>query len=295
MLIPLIFVLHFLVIDPAFELKGENADFKRVVDKILNLPLEDRAWPNYLGRLVKNPSNIDPKDLQNKLNKSTLLLGGESSKGDVKSVPQRTRSKSVPSAAKNSSSIQSVSCGSLDSPKSERGLEVSSSRTYVKGIRRLLFLMTYFSAFMFLLVLLLTFVEPFYFIVEFKPPVLKSLIISSREMFIKRARDDRPAETESSKAPILFNMNLSPESKKIKPSPSASLVRHESSVLVFHGYNADVKQSDLAHMLEDLLLNQYVDATTNSILDDVAGHAFHVSHYLPCFYCQDVLLFKCAC
>ena len=202
-------------------------------------------------------------------------------KSPVKSVAQRTRSKATPCAAKASCSVQSVSSESLDSPRVEKSIEVSSDRVYAKGIHHLLSLVTYVILSLFLTTVLLTFLEPFYVIVEFKPPVIKPLIISSRELFAKRAREDKASDTESSKSPPLFNLELSPDAKRFKPSPSVVLTKPESSFpAIFRDYDAGTKPSDFAHMLEDLLLGQYVEESSRKgpsfPFEETVGHAFHV-------------------
>lgn len=77
-------------------------------------------------------------------------------------------------------------------------------------------------------VVFLTTFEPLDLIIEFKPPVIKPLIISSRELFAKRGRDEKSTETESSKTPMLLSFNLSPEAKKRKTDIPVTNVKSDS-------------------------------------------------------------------
>ena len=63
---------------------------------------------------------------------------------------------------------------------------------------------------------MLLWITPVVLIVEFKTPTIKPLMMSSRDLFAKRIRDDKSTETESSKAAMLFSPSSSPSRKKVK-------------------------------------------------------------------------------
>lgn len=87
--------------------------------------------------------------------------------------------------AKPSLSVQSLSSESQERPKSEKNIEMSSGRIYAKGIRQIFNIVTYLCLGACLSTLLLTFIEPFFLVVEFNPPVIKPIIISSKDLFVK--------------------------------------------------------------------------------------------------------------
>ena len=45
--------------EPFFTFDPTNEAAQNVVDKIVSLPIEDRIWPNCLGRPVRNASPVD--------------------------------------------------------------------------------------------------------------------------------------------------------------------------------------------------------------------------------------------
>ncbi|XP_017216138.2 uncharacterized protein LOC108193822 isoform X2 [Daucus carota subsp. sativus] len=167
-----------------FDNKNETA--KEIVEKIMSLPVGDRIWPNCLGRPIRNSSPVDVDEFIRKMEADERALGKQASK----TVAARTRSRAVAVASRMSSTPQTVSSDSLESPKTEKGLEASSSRLFAK---------------------------------EFKLSGIKPPSISTKDMFVKRARDEKSIGTSSSKAPALLSPSLSPEAKKMKvATPSAA-------------------------------------------------------------------------
>lgn len=253
---------------------------------ILALPIEDRIWPNCLGRPVRNSSPVDMKEFLARMNKAPVMCEGETSERmPSKSVANRTRSKVTTPKSKTSCSVRTLYSDSLDSPRTEEGgLEISSSRTYVRGTRTFYSLTLQFLLFLPLSLVLLSLIEPFYVIVEFKPPVIKPLFMSTKEIFAKRARDEKTVETESSKSPTLFESNLGSDAKKFKASEYPVSMRSDVSIpQVFHDYVPHGNPGEFAHLLPDMLLSQYVDSslgkTPLTILNEANGYAFHVSSF----------------
>lgn len=120
-------------------------------------------------------------------------------------------------------------------------------------------------------------------VVEFKPPSIRPLIVSSKDLFAKRARDDKSTYTDSSRAPFLFSPGRSPYPKKPRVELSTNTPKPEPfTPLAIHGYKAGAKLSTFAHLLNDLLLPQSIEVqsakSVEAILDDSASYAFHVSH-----------------
>lgn len=200
----------------------------------------------------------------------------------AKAVAQRTRSKIVPSVAKSSSSVQNLSSETSESPGTEKGIEASSSRNYAKGIRKFFSLLSLFLMSMLLSIALLTSLEPFRLVVEFKSPVLPPMLSTSRELFAKRVRDDKAIETNFPKSPSMPLSKLSPDHKKSKTSPSGVMAKTGPSVpRILQEYKPHVNPSEFSHQLDDLLLSQYVEASEGKkldvVLDEVPGYVFHVS------------------
>lgn len=126
-------------------------------------------------------------------------------------------------------------------------------------------------------------IDPSILIVEFKHLVLRPLIISSKDLFAKIAREDKSTETETSEAPMII-LVVSPIIKKVKTDRSSIPIQGGTSQivpLVAHGNDVDAKSSTFAHLLEDMLLPQAVDGHSSKsmedILDEDKGHVFHVS------------------
>lgn len=154
---------------------------------------------------------------------------------------------------------------------------MSSGRIYAKGIHQ-----TFYSlAYLFFALCLLTWIESFFLIIEFMLHVIKPLIISSRDFYAKRARDDKCTETESS-AHRLTSPNVTPLAKKVRVDTFVTTIGSDFSMpLVGHGYSVDAKPSSFAHLLEDMLLSQSTEGhsakSIEYILDDCTCHSFHVS------------------
>lgn len=182
----------------------------------------------------------------------------------LKSAANRTRSKVVINHPRKSCLIQSLSFESYEIPKSEKRVEMSSSRLYAKGIRCLFSFATYMLCSFCLSVIFLVTIEPFYLVVQFKLPTIKPLAISSKELFAKRVHDERSTETESSKTPMLLSPNFSSNTKIMKvDAPSTHTKSDSPAPLITYGYNVGAKPSEFAHLLGDLLLPQSIDAMSS--------------------------------
>lgn len=266
------------VVEVKFDVDEENHAVSEVVRKLRALPVEERLWPNYLGRSIRNSSVVNVKEFISKLNKSLPPLDGVSSKkGPAKTIATRTRSKAAVVATMTRASC-TISSDSLESPKDDKGVEANSSRLFVKGMRLLVRLLIFMLLAISCLILFMVIFEHCYQFAEFKTPILRPPEMSSKELFAKRAREDRPVETESSKTPMLG----SPEAKRPKSVPSASGMRSEPNPpMIFYGYNAHAKPTEFAHLLDDLLLPQYIDSSDRkspeTLLNEASGYAFHVS------------------
>ena len=135
-------------------------------------------------------------------------------------------------------------------------------------------------AFCFSIILLLRFI-PVCIIVEYRAPVIKPVVMSSRELFAKRARYEKFGEAESSRAALLFSPGTSPISKKVRIEPSENTLNSDSTNLpITYEYTVDAKPSSFSPMLKDLLLSQSMEALSVKGLEDVigdsAGNIFHV-------------------
>lgn len=201
-------------VDLEFEYDENDAVTGVIVGKISNLPIGDRLWPNCLDRPIRNSSRVKVDDFMARYNKISMKQElGLAEKVLQKSAASRTRIKqTITPVMKGLQSIQSLSSKSQDIPQEAKEMEISSSRLYAKGICHSLCLLVCFLIMFSLSAMLLTLIEPFYMIVEFKTPTIKPLIISSRELFSKRTRDDKSTETDSSKAP--FSLLNSPLPRK---------------------------------------------------------------------------------
>ncbi|KAK1389593.1 hypothetical protein POM88_017771 [Heracleum sosnowskyi] len=110
----------------------------------------------------------------------------------------------------------------------------------------------------------------------------EALTVSSKDLFVKRPRDDKSTDTDSSKAPMFPNPIVSPQSKKIKFDTSATTIAKNEQFmpLASHGYSGDANPSHFAHLSDDLLLPQTVSGheakSADMLMDDVAGYAFHI-------------------
>ena len=269
-------------VEPNFEFDDDNKAAKEIVDKIMQLPLGDRLWPNCLGRTIRNSSVVNVEEYANRLGMVVESDDDQSRSATVRTVAQRTRSKAVVSVAKGSRSVQGLSSSSSDSLKTELGLEVSSERVFAKGIHKLFSALSFFVLFMSLSIILLLLFEPLNLVVEFKPPMLKPFEGSSKELFAKRGREEKPKNLDYSKSPLSIASDFSPEQKRPRPSSSNVVVAPPafSASKLSQVYDPEAKPSEFVHLLDDLLLSQYVDSSsaksTDTIVGEVVGQAFHV-------------------
>lgn len=263
--------------EPLFAPDPDNEASKGVVDKIVSLSIEDRIWPNCLGRPVRNAS---PVDVAEWIKKGKFKEEGETSEiPPVKTVANRTRSKVNVAISRASSTPETLSSDSHESPKTEKGLEMSSGRIFAKGILYSVKLLSW----CFILVLVVCFLLlSFSMFTEYKTPAIKPPEMSTKEMFAKRARDERSVGTGSSKTPLLASPVASPEAKRVKPTPSEAGGKSSSTTpLIFFGYNAHANPAEFAHYLGDLLLPQYIESSNGKspkmLLAEATGYSFHVS------------------
>lgn len=258
----------------------DNKIAKEVVKKIMSLPIEDRIWPNCLGRPVRNSS---PVNIAEYISKGKYKEECDVSEVmPLKPVVNKTRSKVNVTTSRASSTPQTLSSDSDESPKSEKGLEMSSSRKFAKGIRYSLVVIKWCFILVLMSCFLLSWIFVLYSVAEYKTPALKPLGVSTKDMFTKRTRDEKSVGSGSSKAPVLLSPSLSPEAKKIKTASSATTAKSSPSVpLVFYGYNAHSKPTKFAHYLNDLLLPQYIESSNGKspavVSSEATGYAFHVS------------------
>lgn len=198
----------------------------------------------------------------------------------MKTVANRTGSKINITISRASSTPQTLSSDSHKSPKTEKGLEMSSSRIFAKGIRYSVKLLSRCL----ILVLVVCFSSfSFFMFAEYKTPAIKPPEMSTKEMFAKRARDEKSVGTGSSMTPLLVSPILSPEAKRIRSTPSETGGKSGSSTpLIFFGYNAHARPAEFAHYLGDLLLPQYIESSNGKspkmLLSEATGYSFHVSH-----------------
>lgn len=265
------------MLDLNFTFDPNNLAAKETVSKILALPIEDRIWPNCLGRPVRNSS---PVNISEYVRKGKFKEEGDASEmAPARTVANRTRSKAVVATSRASSTPQTLSSDSHESPKTVKGLEMSSGRIFAKGIR--------YSIKMLKWCLILAFVVCFLLfscsmLSEYQTSAIKPLEMSTKELFAKRARDEKSVGTGSSKTPLLASPILSPEAKRMKSIPSETAARSGSSTpLIFFGYNAHARPAEFAHYLGDLLLPQYIESSNGKspkmLRSEATGYAFHVS------------------
>lgn len=239
------------------------------MNKILALPIGDRLWPNCLNRPIRNAGFVDVKDFANKMNKVIVKhypRVGE--RASLSGLANRTRGKQILTpSARPSVSIHSLSSGSDDTPK-------------YSDASCILFFECLWLALCLSLVLLLWF-SPVCVIVEFRAPVINPVIMSSHELFAKRARFDKLGEAESSRAALFVSPGASPMSKKVRIDPSGNTLNSDSTNLrITYEYSVDAKPSSFSPMLKDLLLSQSLEGLSPKNLEDIigdsAGHIFHV-------------------
>ncbi|XP_074351465.1 uncharacterized protein LOC141690576 [Apium graveolens] len=161
-----------------------------------------------------------------------------------------------------------------------KDLEMSSGRTYAKGIHQTLSFLAFFLFSFCLSLIILTWIKPFFFVVEFKPPVIKPLIVSIKDLFAKRARDDKSTETHSSKAPSLLSPVSSHVSKKVRIDPPVTATDPEDiAPLAIRKYEMAADPTTFAHLLNNMLLPQSMEALSakpvSAILNDAAGYSFY--------------------
>ena len=183
-----------------------------IVGKILSLPVVDRLWPNCLNRPIRNASPVDVEDFIKKMHKAA----GKSIVYVPSSTPHPTasRTRSKQSGAKPTLSTQSISSGSPDTSAPVTTLAVGSGQQFAKGTRQLSLSILCLCLVLCSLIVALLWITPVVLIVEFKTPTIKPLMMSSRDLFAKRIRDDKSTETESSKAAMLHSPTSSPSARK---------------------------------------------------------------------------------
>ncbi|XP_074368348.1 uncharacterized protein LOC141708563 isoform X2 [Apium graveolens] len=118
---------------------------------------------------------------------------------------------------------------------------------------------------------------------EFKPPVIRPLLVPSKDLFSKRFKDDKSTGTESSKAHLILSPNFSPPSKKMRIGHSNFLNQEQPDTimpLVYYSYEVDSKSSQFARHLGDLLrpqtMESYSAKSISQTFDETTGQAFHV-------------------
>ncbi|KAL8146993.1 hypothetical protein AgCh_004638 [Apium graveolens] len=123
-----------------------------------------------------------------------------------------------------------------------------------------------------------------FFIVEFKPPISKPLIIYGKDLFNKRSCEEKSTETGSSKAPMLMSPKMSPTTrpmtKKVRVNPSVTTISSDVPVLLMtQNYDIHANPSIFSHLLDDMLLPQSIKDRSvkevEDILDDSVGYSFH--------------------
>lgn len=179
-----------------------------------------------MNRPIRNAGKVDVDDFIAKSSKlSARQKTGTTEKVINKYAASRTRSKQVATPiARGSHSVQSPSFDSQENPKNIKDVEIRFGCLYAKGICQTFRSLMYLFVLLCFSAIMLTWVEPFFLIVEFRPLTIKPLIISSRDLFSKRARNDKSIETESSKTPLLFSPTNIPLSKKIRLDPSVTTI-----------------------------------------------------------------------
>ncbi|XP_063945074.1 uncharacterized protein LOC135151216 [Daucus carota subsp. sativus] len=235
----------------SFELEEGNIEAEKVVSKILELPIAERLWPNCLGRPIKNASFVDVSEFLNKMNKAVIRHGiGSPEKAMPQGAAARTRSKLNPKPlTRPSLSVLSVSSDSGVGPTNGGDCELDSGLLYDK---------------------------------EYKPSVIRPLGMSCKDLFVKRGREDRSNEAESSKSPALFSPCTSQQAKKVKLNHSADTFVSGSSApapAIMRGYEVDAHPTHFAPLLRDLLFSQTMDVHSTRrpecIIEESSGYIFH--------------------
>lgn len=135
---------------------------------------------------------------------------------------------------------------------------MSTGRKYTRGIRWTFSYLTHLMFFSCMLLVILTSIDPFFLIVNFKPPVINPLMVSSNDLF-KRPWEEKSTDTETSKAPLVLSSLFSPPAKKTRNDPSSVSTPDHYVPLVSLGHTVDAKPSSFAHFLDDILLPQAVE------------------------------------
>lgn len=237
-----------------------------------------------------NSSVVDVEEYARRLGKTADSEDDQSKSVPVKTVAQRTRSKAVASTVKASCSVQSLSSASSDSFKLEHGLEVSSDRIFAKGIRKFSSILSFLVLSLCFSLVLLIFLEPFYIVVEFKPPVLKPVGSSSKELFGKRSREGKPREIESLKSPLYLATELSPDHKRPRPSSNDATVKPMSLASMSPvADDTELKASNFVHMLDESLSSQHAEVPDN-VVDGIVDIklsmyvSYSLSNYLALYF-----------
>lgn len=252
------------------------------------MPIAERLWPNCLGRPIKNASFVDVSEFLNKMNKAVIRHGiGSPEKAMPQGAAARTRSKLNPKPlTRPSLSVLSVSSDSGVGPTNGGDCELDSGLLYDKGICHLFSLLFYLM--LGTLALCSTLFIICFLIVEYKPSVIRplgmSLGMSCKDLFVKRGREDRSNEAESSKSPALFSPCTSQQAKKVKLNHSADTFVSGSSApapAIMRGYEVDAHPTHFAPLLRDLLFSQTMDVHSTRrpecIIEESSGYIFHVS------------------
>lgn len=130
-------------------------------------------------------------------------------------------------------------------------------------------------------------------LVDFHPPRIYALTLSSKDMFNKRPHYDKSTKTETSKASQKVNSLGSPTPKRVKMnSPLLDPTSKDDANMPpsAHRYSTSLKPTSFVHVLEEALLPQMYDGYREKILDQIiieaADNSFHV-----CFLSLFCLLF----
>lgn len=163
-----------------------------------------------------------------------------------------------------------------------KNLRLVSRMIYVKSTCRFFSFLTYLLLLMSLYILILMSIEPCFLIVEFKPPVTKPVLLSSRDLSAKSAIDEKSIEIDSSKSVMVLSPLTSPAYKKLKFNPTTATMKSDTSMpLVAYGYSIDGDMKSFPHLLDDSLLPQFVEGHSFKIINKILGYSaadtFHVS------------------
>lgn len=110
--------------EPYFDFDENNSKEKEIYDKITALTAEDRSWPNFLNRHVKDAGILDasnPNDKERNVMKALVDVVNNPIKSILKSAAHRTRSeKFVRAIITPASHAHSLSSDTMESSKEEK-------------------------------------------------------------------------------------------------------------------------------------------------------------------------------